>query len=55
MFRMISFKESKIYSNNTYKIEFRQITQVLDLLLLLKPRITNFGTYAKLTDDSKKV
>ena len=45
IFRMISFKELKIYPNNTSKIiEFRQITRVLDLLLLPKPRITNFGT-----------
>ena len=35
IFRMISFKEPKIYPNNTSKmIEFRQITRVLDLLLL---------------------
>ena len=41
----ISFKELKISSNNTSKIiEFRQITRVLDIFLLPKPRITNFGT-----------
>ena len=46
IFRMISFKELKIFPNNTSKIiEFRQITRVLDLFLLPKPRITNFGTY----------
>ena len=55
IFRMISFKEPKISSNNTSKIiEFRQITRVLDIFLLPKPRITNFGSEAKLTDDSKK-
>ena len=44
IFRMISFKEPKISSNNTSKIiEFRQITRVLDIFLLPKPRITNFG------------
>ena len=43
IFRMISFKEPKISPNNTSKIiEFRQITRVLDIFLLPKPRITNF-------------